>query len=90
MEFFYEADEKVNSMMQKSITLFIFLFLFAIEFVNGQDSTATKKERSIAAIPMINYNRTQGIVVGAMVSSFYKINKKDTISPSSNTGLFGM
>jgi outer membrane protein assembly factor BamA len=77
-------------MMQKVITLFFFS-LFAFEFVNGQDSTASeKKERSIAAIPMINYNRTQGIIVGAMVSGFYKINKKDTVSPASNTGLFGM
>lgn len=76
--------------MRKVIPLFI-LFFFVFEFVNGQDSTVTKKkERSIAAIPMINYNRTQGIIVGAMVSGFYKINKKDTISPSSNTGLFGM
>ncbi len=36
---------------------------------NGQDSTAPKKQKNgIAAIPMINYNRTQGIIVGAIVS----------------------
>ena len=39
---------------------------------------------------MINYNRTQGVIVGALVSKYYKLNKKDTISPSSNTGIFGM
>lgn len=67
--------------------------LFAFVFVDGQSSDTAvkkKKERSIAAIPMINYNRTQGIIVGALVSKYYKLNNKDTISPSSNTGIFGM
>ena len=81
-------------MIQKFIKL-LFLLLFAFVFVNGQDSTQAgfnrkKKRRSIAAIPMINYNRTQGVIVGAMVSKYYKLNKKDTISPSSNTGITGM
>jgi outer membrane protein assembly factor BamA len=39
---------------------------------------------------MINYNRTQGIILGALVSSYYKLDKTDTISPSSSTGVFGM
>jgi outer membrane protein assembly factor BamA len=84
-------------MLQKFIKL-LSLLLFAFVFVNGQDSTATnkqdstptKKRRSIAAIPMINYNRTQGFVVGALVSKYYKMSKKDTISPSSNTGITGI
>jgi len=76
--------------IQKS-KIFFFLLLFALGIANGQDSTATKKQRSgIAAIPMLNYNRTQGIVVGALVSKYYKINKKDTISPSSSTGVTGI
>jgi len=77
-------------MIQKSVKLLFFL-LFVCAFVKGQDSTVTPKKRTgIAAIPLINYNRTQGIVVGALVSNFYKLNKEDTISPSSNTGIFGM
>ena len=77
-------------MIQK-FTNILFFLLFAFVFVNGQDSTATpKKVRSIAAIPIINYNRTQGIIAGALISKYYKINKKDTISPSSNTGIFGI
>ena len=78
--------------MVKKATVLIFL-LFAFVFVNGQDSSVVKpkkKKSSIAAIPMINYNRTQGVIVGALVSKYYKLNKKDTISPSSNTGIFGM
>lgn len=77
-------------MLQKISTLLLAL-LFAFAIANGQDSTKTKKQKTgIAAIPMINYNRTQGIVAGALVSGFYKINKADTISPSSSTGLIGM
>ena len=78
--------------MVKKATVVIFL-LIACVFVNAQDSTVVKpkkKKSSIAAIPMINYNRTQGIIVGALISKFYKLNEKDTISPSSNTGVFGM
>src|SRR6188768_2983402 len=77
-------------MIQKFSTL-LFALLFAFVITKGQDSTKTKKQKTgFAAIPMINYNRTQGIVVGALVSGFYKINKADTTSPSSSTGIIGM
>jgi outer membrane protein assembly factor BamA len=79
-------------MIQKFITL-LFFSLFAFVVANGQRSSAVtkkRKEASIAAIPMINYNRTQGVIVGALVSKYYKLKKTDTISPSSNTGIFGM
>jgi outer membrane protein assembly factor BamA len=79
-----------KSTMQKVTTL-LFALLIVFTMAHGQDSTKTKKQKTgIAAIPMINYNRTQGIVAGALVSGFYKINKADTISPSSSTGLIGM
>ncbi len=69
----------------------LFLLLFAFVFVHGQDSASSRKNiNGIAAIPMINYNRTHGIILGAVVSKYYKINKKDTISPSSNTGIAGI
>jgi outer membrane protein assembly factor BamA len=77
-------------MIQK-FTKLLFLTLWAFSVAHGQDSTATKKQRSgIAAIPMLNYNRTQGIVVGALVSNYFKINKNDTISPSSSIGVTGI
>jgi outer membrane protein assembly factor BamA len=41
-------------------------------------------------MPMINYNRTQGIIVGAMTQVYYKVNKSDTISPASSTGIIGI
>jgi outer membrane protein assembly factor BamA len=78
-------------MIQKFIKI-LFLLLFPLAFVNGQKLPPVKKKKAtgIAAIPMINYNRTQGVVLGAFVNGFYKIDKKDTISPSSNTGLLGI
>jgi outer membrane protein assembly factor BamA len=79
-------------MFQKRTT-FLFLLFFAFSIVNGQRSSAVtskKKKPTIAAIPIINYNRTQGIILGALVSKYYKLIKKDTISPSSTTGIFGM
>src|SRR4051812_37867967 len=79
-------------MMRRFLKL-LFILLFACGSVHGQRSSAIqdkKDKSSIAAIPVINYNRTQGVIVGALVSYFYKINKEDTISPSSNIGIFGM
>ncbi len=76
--------------MQKFAKL-LFLLVFAFVFAHGQDSTESrKKANGIAAIPLINYNRTQGLILGAVVSDYYKLNKKDTISPSSNTGIAGI
>jgi outer membrane protein assembly factor BamA len=78
--------------IRKFIKLLFLLLLIPFVFVNGQKLPPIEKKQKprIAAIPMINYNRTQGVVAGAFVSGFYKINKKDTISPSSSTGLMGM
>jgi len=76
--------------MQKNSNLLV-LLVFSFAFVRGQDSTASRKQKNgFAAIPMINYNRTQGIILGAIVSDYFKINKKDTISPSSNLGIAGI
>jgi outer membrane protein assembly factor BamA len=79
--------------IRKFATKFLFLpLLLSFVVVYGQKPPSIEKKQKprIAAIPMINYNRTQGVVVGALVSGFYKLNKKDTISPSSSTGLMGM
>jgi outer membrane protein assembly factor BamA len=77
--------------MMRKFSKALFLLLFGFSFVHGQDSTESrKKANGIAAIPMINYNRTQGIILGAIVSNYFKINKKDSLSPSSNTGIAGI
>jgi hypothetical protein len=55
--------------------------------IRAQDSS--KKSLKLAAIPLINYNRTQGLMLGGIASVYYKVNKTDTISPSSNSGIAG-
>ncbi len=84
-------------MIRKFTKLLFLALLFPLVVANGQQGQGQKlppiekkQKPRIAAIPMMNYNRTQGVVVGALVNGFYKINKKDTISPSSSTGLMGM
>ena len=56
-----------------------FIFIFSIHS-HAQDST---KNFKFVGIPIINYNRTQGIVLGAFAAGYYKLNRNDTISPQS-------
>ena len=58
--------------------------------VSGQAGPDTLKKLKIAVIPMINYNPSFGVNFGAMGQAFYKLNRNDTVSPSSSTGVFGM
>ena len=60
---------------------------FSTNLTHENDST---KKVNFAAIPVINYNNSMGIIVGAMGSAYYKLNATDTISPSSSSMLFGM
>lgn len=64
------------------------LFESVSTFIHAQDSA--KNNMKLAAIPIINYNRTQGFIAGAMVSGYYKVNRNDTVSPSSNTGIVAL
>lgn len=79
----------------KFLLVIIVLATHAIS-VNSQKTNTTtsdsikSKKPSVAAIPIINYDPSLGATIGAMGQYFYKINKKDTISPSSSTGLFGI
>lgn len=73
--------------MKKLVTLF---FLLSSVASFSQNNTDTTKTTSFAAIPVINYDPSTGLTLGAMTQLFYKTNKQDTISPSSSTGLFGM
>lgn len=45
---------------------------------------------NFAAIPIVNYNQIFGFSTGVLGQMYYKLDKKDTISPSSSTGVFGM
>ena len=71
--------------------MFLSISTILVIDVNAQNkSDSTEKNLRFAAIPIINYNRTQGIYLGAFGQVFYNVNKKDTISPASSSGLLGI
>lgn len=71
--------------------IFLLALLISYSQVNAQHkSDSTKKAVRFAGLPIITYNRTQGIYLGAMTSAFYKVNNNDTISPPSSTALVGL
>lgn len=73
------------------LPIFFLLFIPTLLFANfnSHKNDSTKKVR-FAAIPVVNYNNSMGVIVGAMGSAFYKLNANDTISPSSSSMIFGM
>lgn len=75
-------------MIKKHSLLFLILF-FATSLKAQMEQDSTKRVR-FTAIPMMNYNNTLGAGFGLIGQMFYKANKKDTISPSSSTGIIGM
>lgn len=58
--------------------------------MHAQQLADTTKPVSFAAVPIVNYSNTLGFSAGLMAQMFYKLDKKDTISPASSTGVFGM
>lgn len=77
--------------MKNTCLVFLLLFsvcLWAQEKV--KDSTAHKKHKvNITGIPIINYNKSYGVILGANAMAFFNMNKKDTVSPASIAGLGG-
>ena len=60
--------------MNLKLLVFVIAFLFYYTGANAQfKKDSTYKAFRVAAMPMINYNRTQGIIVGAMTQVYYKI-----------------
>lgn len=57
---------------------------------SGSAAKHSEKNFSFLPVPYINYDRTLGFSGGLLPLSMYNINKKDSISPSSISGGFGM
>ena len=76
-------------MIMRKLVLIANLVVFTMSGF-GRFETDTTKKVNFAAIPFINYDQTFGLTLGALGQMFYKLNKSDTISPSSSTGVFGM
>lgn len=69
------------------LTFLLFLFVFS---VFAQKKKNDDRRIKLAGIPMVSYNRTVDLIGGLLLSGYYKINKKDTISPLSSTSFIGM
>lgn len=80
--------KKANKSNNRIIILIIFCFFNF--FINAQEQTKPIKKINFAAMPVINYSNTTGLSIGAMGQMYYKVSKKDTLSPISSSGIFGM
>ncbi|MGQ7945911.1 BamA/TamA family outer membrane protein [Flavobacterium sp. WC2509] len=77
----------IKSLQRLSVLIVV---CFATQLTFAQAKPDSIKKIRFAAVPLINYNRTQGVIVGAMTSAYYRVNKKDTISPHSSTTAMGI
>ncbi|OIV41102.1 BamA/TamA family outer membrane protein [Flavobacterium johnsoniae] len=79
--------------MKKTLLLSIIFFLWFSSIYPQQksaDTTASKKQTKrvdFNVMPYINYNRTLDFMFGAIPMMMYRIDKTDTISPKSLSGL---
>jgi outer membrane protein assembly factor BamA len=83
----------------KALVITCFLFLFSSARLHCQNmpggggsgkAERNEKNFSFVPIPYINYDRSLGLSVGALPMCMYNLSTKDTISPSSISGAFGM
>lgn len=68
------------------------LFSFNIfgQGVGGNNNGRIEGSFKFLPIPYINYNRSIGFQIGALPMAQFNLSQKDTLSPSSMAGLFGM
>lgn len=75
---------------KNSIVVIIFSTALSMAYAQENNDSVPPKKIQIAAIPYFNYSRTVGLSLGLMATGFYKVNPKDTISPSSSTTAVGI
>lgn len=82
--------------MKKHFLLFLVLivshFLFGQIPSGGSGGSGSRIDSgfSFVPVPYINYSRSLGFGIGFLPMGMYNVNPKDTISPSSTSGLLGM
>lgn len=77
------------------VVIILLVLLLSVNFSFSQseekeNETASKKSKKIKIVPYVSYNRTYEFMFGAVPMMMYKVNKKDTISPESISGLMGI
>lgn len=73
-----------------SICLFVNVQFAYSQIPSGGGAERSDKNISFMPIPYVNYNRSLGFQIGFLPMVMYNLSKKDTISPSSISGGFGM
>jgi len=68
----------------------ILIFCTSCFLTQAQEKEKSKKKLNFAAVPVVNYSNATGFSLGAMGQVFYKVSKKDSISPVSSSGIFAM
>lgn len=99
----YIRIRNVLSLMPNCKTFqgWIFLFFCSVSFSafsqgipggggGSGDQLEDEKNFQFVPIPYINYDRSLEFQFGALPMAMYKVNQKDTISPASISGVFGM
>ncbi|PZF73612.1 BamA/TamA family outer membrane protein [Taibaiella soli] len=65
----------------------LWILLLGSVIARAQTDTAHKKKVNITGIPIVSYNSSYGVIVGVNGMAFFRLSKKDTISPASQVGL---
>ncbi len=75
----------------KRLALILFIFsLFTITDLRAEEKQDSTKRVTFAVMPFLNYNKTMGVNFGLLAQAYYKVNSKDTISPSSSSGIMAL
>ena len=91
------ANHNYGNSIKRLVTTFIFLLTFQFSSGQGIPSGGSgnsedlgEKNFKLLPIPYINYSRSVGFAIGLIPMAMYKVNKEDTISPASISGLGGI
>ena len=77
--------------MSRILASLFFLVAFSTHvFAQTESAEEEEKNFKFKPVPYLNYSRTGGFEFGAVPMAMYKVNKNDTISPESLSGLVGM
>lgn len=82
----------MNSKLLSLLVLLLILIEIPISNAQADIAVADSSEKNISFVPIpyLNYNRSMGFSFGAVPMMMYKLNKQDTISPSSISGAIGI
>jgi hypothetical protein len=75
--------------MRKTYNILL-MILIPTATIYAQEEAESDSRVGVAVVPIIDYDPTFSLSIGAAGQLFYQLSEKDTISPLSSTGFFGM